>query len=195
MKTNVKNKKATRPIVCDCGGNLRPQKLKAYDFSRYVGFKVTLRGMDGLKCEKCGWETIDGRMINLALNHMVIDFAKSQRRLNGDQARYLRRGLGATQEELAIRMGIVRETVAKWECGDQTISPQHDFILRVLSLTSMIAAGQIPRAHAEEIMSTIRSVRLDPPNEISSINVADINATRNAAARIPPDRERRTAAG
>jgi hypothetical protein len=29
-------------------------------------------------------------------------------------------------------MGIYRETVAKWECGESEISPQHDYILRGL---------------------------------------------------------------
>ena len=192
MKKVTKNKKANRPIACECGGRLHPVKLKTYDFSRYVGFKVTLRGMDGLRCDSCGWETIHGGMINAVLNHMVIDFAKSQRRLNRDQARYLRRCLGATQEELATRMGIVRETVAKWECGDQTISPQHDFILRVLSLTSMIAAGKISRTYAEEVMSTIRAVRLDPPNNTSSINVPGSEAMRNMTT---PASERRSAVG
>ena len=180
-------------MVCDCGGHLRPTKLASYDLSKYVGFKVNLTGIDGLKCNKCGWETIDGRAINLAMDHMVITFTGFPRRLNGVEASYLRRRIAATQEELANRMGVVRETVAKWECGDQVISPQHDFILRVLSLTHMIAAGQISRAYAEKIMTEIRAVRSDPPEEPSSVSFAGIDIMRIAG--ISRGDERRAAAG
>jgi transcriptional regulator with XRE-family HTH domain len=193
MKVAAHKKKNPRPMVCDCGGHLRPTKLASYDFSKYVGFKVTLTGMDGLKCDKCGWQTIDGRTINLAMDHMVLTFARFPRRLNGVEASYLRRKIGATQEELANRMGIVRETVAKWECGDQVISPQHDFILRVLSLTQMIAAGQISRPYAERVMAEIRAVRSDPPKESSPVSLSRIDAMEIAG--IPRVRERRAATG
>ncbi|HZL16490.1 MAG TPA: helix-turn-helix domain-containing protein [Polyangia bacterium] len=194
MKVAAQKKKVARPMACDCGGHLHPAKLASYDFSKYVGFKVTLTGMDGLKCDKCGWETIDGHAINLAMDHMVVTFAGFPRRLNGIEASYFRRRLGVTQEELASRMGIVRETVAKWECGDQVISPQHDFILRVLSLTRMIAAGRISRNYAEKIMAEIRAVRSDPPEESSPISLSGIDAMKIAGT---PARahERRQAAG
>lgn len=154
--------------VCDCGGHLRPAKLDTYDFSRYVGFKVTLRGMDVLRCESCGWATLDGTMINTVLHRLVVDFTRFPRRLNANEAKYLRRSIDATQEELASRMGIVRETVAKWECDDQTISPQHDFILRMLALGGMVGRGLMTHEIAGEILAeNFRAVRSNPPREIT----------------------------
>src|SRR5450432_1860385 len=123
----VRNQQAKAPdpgvVACDCdGGSLRPVKLARYDFSDYVGFEVILSDMDGLRCDKCGAETLPGGMVNLVLNFIVVELAKQPKRLSGPEAKYLRHNLDVTQEELASRMGIVRETVAKWECGDAIIS-------------------------------------------------------------------------
>ncbi len=192
MKLATQKKKTVPPMVCDCGGRLRPAVLEKYDFSRYVGFKVTLSGMDGLKCDKCGWETLDGGTINHVLNYMVIDFTKFKRRLNGEEARYLRRSLSVTQEELATRMGVVRETVAKWECGTQEISPQHDFILRVLAMNGLVSLGLLsPHDAAAIIRSNFIAVRADPPEESTHINMTGVSMKTDA----PPHRERREAVG
>ena len=165
--------------TCDCGGALRPATVDAFDFSRYVGFKVTLYQAEVLRCDTCGWTTLDGTTINALMNHMVLDFTKFPRRLNGTEARYLRHSIEATQEELASRMGVVRETVAKWECGDQTISPQHDFILRMLALSGMVSRGiMTPEAAGKILSETFIAVRSDPPKPASTINMAGVDLAK-----------------
>jgi len=160
-----------RAIVCECGGRLRPTVLEQYDFSDYVGFEVILKGMEGFTCDTCGGETISGGLVNVVMNYTVVQIVQQPRRLNGAEARYLRHNLDATQEELGTRMGIARETVAKWECGDSTISAQHDFILRVFSLAAMIERGLVPRAYAERVMAGLRAVAVAPPGKTTSIRV------------------------
>ena len=117
MKEEQQKPRASRAVICECGGELRPTKFDVYDFSAYVGFKVTVSGVDGLKCTKCGGETVDGSLVNAVMTYTIVQIAKSPRRLNGAEARYLRHTLDVTQEELAARMGIDRVTVAKWESG------------------------------------------------------------------------------
>src|SRR6185312_12077997 len=106
MTVEGQENKISASDTCDCGGKLVPATFETYDFSRYVGFKVTLSGMEGLRCEKCEWKTLPGEVINHVLNYMVIDFTRFPRRLNGEEARYLRRRLELTQEELRVRMGV-----------------------------------------------------------------------------------------
>ncbi len=113
MKKQTERKVSGKPVACECGGRLLPTRLDAFDFSDYAGFAVTVHNVDGLRCNKCHGETIPGAMINAVLNYLVVHAARQPRRLNGDEAQHLRRYMGATQQELATRMGIVRETVAK----------------------------------------------------------------------------------
>jgi len=119
-----------KKTACECGGSLRSQIIKAFDFSAYCGFPLTITSVPGFVCSSCHGETIEGGTVNMVLNNLVLRITASKVRVSGAEAKFLRRALAITQSELADRMGIVRETVAKWECGEQPISAQHDFILR-----------------------------------------------------------------
>jgi len=166
MKKEQRKATANRAIICECGGELRSAKLDGYDFSDYVGLNVTVSGVEGFKCTKCGGETVDGSLVNLVMNYTIMQVAKSPRRLNGAEARYLRRTLHVTQEELADKMGIDRVTVADWERGAAQISPQHDYILRVFALGWMEAGNLITPECMTEILGTVfKAVRREPPKK------------------------------
>lgn len=166
MKKEQRKATANRTIICECGGELRPAKLDGYDFSDYVGLNVTVSGVDGFKCTKCGGETVDGSLVNLVMNYTIMQVAKSPRRLNGEEARYLRRTLHVTQEELADKMGIDRVTVADWERGAAPISPQHDYILRGFALGWMVAGNLITPECMTEILGTVfKAVRRELPKK------------------------------
>lgn len=152
-------------INCECGGQLLPVMLESFDFSGYTGFPIVINGLPGFKCSKCSGETVAGGILHLVFKLAVVEIAKLPRRLSGDEARLLRRVLSITQQELATRMAITRETVAKWECGDQEISPQNDFILRIVVITPLV--GQDPslisKAEWMELVSKLQSARTAPP--------------------------------
>ena len=173
-------------VRCECGGVLRRTKLAAYDFTDYIGFQVTLKDFEGLKCDKCGDETLDGRLVNAVMNFTVFQVVRQPRRLNGPEARYLRHFLDATQEDLATRMGIVRETVAKWECGDTAISSAYDYMLRGISLGAMIGSGLIHPDQARKILGdALGAIRSMPPEKGASIMVlrSDIDFPAKPAIR------------
>ena len=163
-------------LVCECGGRLRTEIATSYDFSGYVGFPVALRNVPILRCSKCAGETIDGGIINILLKVIVLEITKSPGRLSSDEARFLRRILGITQQELSDRMGIARETVAKWECGD-SISPQHDLILRVIVLTPIIVAEPafVPKPLMADLLGRMQAVRTGPPSPLGAIDLAPYN--------------------
>lgn len=171
-------------LACDCGGHLRPQLLAEYDFSGYVGFPLKLLNVPGLRCTKCAAETVHGGVINLVFKVLVSVIAQSPGRLNAEQARFLRRVVGTTQQELSDRMGIARETVAKWECGDAIISPQHDLILRVIVLGPLLEREPdfIPRKQVEELFSKLQAVRTAPPSAIDRLDLAPYELKRHGTA-------------
>jgi transcriptional regulator with XRE-family HTH domain len=165
---------------CECGGTLRPVTLEKYDFSDYVGFKVMLHGIPGLRCDKCRGETIIGGVVNAALNLTLMKIFEHPGRLRADEAKFLRRNLGITQEELATRMGINRVTVAKWECGDEPISPQHDYVLRGTALAGFAALHSIPRETADKIIrSVFNGVRTLPPEAATIIDASSLGTMPN----------------
>ena len=171
MKSQQPKPGASRAIRCECGGELRPTKFDVYDFSDYVGFKVTVSGADGFKCTKCGGETVDGSLVNAVMTYTIVQVAKSPRLLNGAEARFLRHSLHATQEELARNMGIDRVTVADWERGAKQISPQHDFILRTFAMSWMVAENLITPEHMREVLGAdFAAVRRMPPRKRTSLS-------------------------
>jgi len=168
-------------LRCHCGGALRAAELKDFDFSGYVGVRVVLRRVPGYRCHKCGSATLDGAFINTMEQVLAIAITQKPIRLSSQEAKYLRKHLGLTQEKLAERMGVERETVARWETGAE-ISPQHDLILRTVVVASLPAAPHVGRPAPSarilnEIIGTLTSVRRDPstpealldPNLVQSI--------------------------
>ena len=144
-----------RDIQCDCGGTVKPAKLTAFDLTEDLGIKVTARDVRGLRCSKCGWETLPGTTMNAAMHAVAAMILEVEERLPGDFARYLRKVLGLTQRELARRMGIARKTVNQWETAGP-ISPQHDLILRTLAYARLADA-------ARPTPSALDHVRTAPP--------------------------------
>lgn len=124
MKT-LKKKKAAAWLKCECGGPFTPTKLSNFDFSRYAGIPSFLDGAPGWKCSSCEREILRGDVINASLFFIAMDIVALPHRLPPALSRYLRRSMQITQQELADRMGVVRETVAGWESSLKEISPQH----------------------------------------------------------------------
>ena len=130
-----------KDIKCDCGGTVKPAKLAEFDLTEDLGIKVTAPDVHGLRCSRCGWETLPGRTMNAAMHAVAAMMLEIEERLPGDFARYLRKYLDLTQQELARRMGITRKTVNQWETA-RPISPQHDLILRTLVYAQLVDAAR-----------------------------------------------------
>lgn len=166
-------------IKCECGGELRPALLRDYDFSAETGLPVTLNKVAGLRCSKCGGKTLHGRAIEAALHLVALEIARGGR-LDADRARFLRRYLGLTQREPSQRMGIVRETVASWECGQTDISPQHDHILRNFAVWKVVACVPVAPAEVAAALDAVRTRR--PGRRQPPIDVADLRGILTRAA-------------
>jgi DNA-binding transcriptional regulator YiaG len=148
---------------------LRAAELKDFDFSGYVGIPVVLKQVPGYRCSGCGLHTLDGTIINTLEQVLAIAITQKPYLLSAQEAKYLRKHLGLTQEKLAERLGIARETLANWETGADRISPQHDFILRTVLVASLgvghtqaMNASTFPRV-LKEAIGTLTSVRRESP--------------------------------
>lgn len=158
---------------CDCGGMLEEVRLETFDFSWYGGIPSELRGVQGLRCDSCGFTTLSGQTINRAQESLALAIANKREILNGPEARVLRGYLELTQQELAERMGITRETVARWEGGGTPLSPQHDYILRTFIFVDLKkrslddALGSLDSLR--EVHTEPSGVQVPPPFIIDSL--------------------------
>ena len=177
--TTIKKKPSPGP-KCECGGTFKPAKLSNFDFAADSGIPSFLDGAPGWKCSTCGHEVLRGEVINASLFFLAMDIVAMPHRLSADFARYLRRSMQITQQELASRMGIARETVASWENGSKEISPQHDLILRVLMLNHARGSEALPAKVvvdiANDAMATLTGVRSEPaPRKVRDPRVTETN--------------------
>jgi len=118
-----------------------------------------------------------------------MDIVGLPHRLTAGFARYLRRSMQITQQELADRMGIARETVASWESSLKEISPQHDLILRVLMSNHARGSEALPTKVvvdiANEVMATLSAVRSEPaPRKPPDIRVTESDFKKLPASRL-----------
>lgn len=183
--TTTKRKRPAIGPKCECGGTLKPTQVSNFDFSKYSGIPSFLDGAPGWKCSSCAREILRGDVINASLVFIAMDIVQMPHRLSGPLARYLRRSMQITQQELADRMGIVRETVASWESNLKEISPQHDLILRVLMLNWARGSEALPEKFlvdmANEIMAKLQAVKSEPAPRKD----VDLRVTGSAFARLP----------
>lgn len=136
-------------LKCECGGTLRQVEIGNFDFSPFAGLPVELRDVPGLRCDVCGYQTLDGEVINHVLHSLTQEVLVLPRILSPDEAKYLRRHLELAPKDLAKKMHLRREVVEAWERGENPPSPRNDLLLRTLVIGNR--QPESPYAFSEEI--------------------------------------------
>ncbi|MDP2599904.1 MAG: YgiT-type zinc finger protein [Deltaproteobacteria bacterium] len=93
---------------------------------------VTLQGVEYYKCDQCGEEYFgfgDQEKLNAIIARVLI-FKKDP--LNGKELRFLRTYLGLSSAMFAMRVGLTKETVSRFENNKFPISKTLDVLVRSL---------------------------------------------------------------
>ena len=169
-------------MKCECGGVLRKAILPKVDFSAYAGIPVTLVDAPGFRCSSCGRETLGGALINRALQVLVQTIVTGPHRLTAERARFLRKSMRLTQQDLADRLGVNRITVTNWERSDAPISKEHDLMLRSI-VGAYLLRVERGRPRREEIAQAIDRARTEiAPAGSPPLVIADLNARMRKTA-------------
>jgi transcriptional regulator with XRE-family HTH domain len=97
-----------------------------------AGLPVTLVGVTVRRCPRCtrvetaveGWIPLLCAIAGVLIRKRV--------RLAAEEIRFLRRALALSRGDLADGLGTTRQAVARWEHGDEPISPPADRRLRLM---------------------------------------------------------------
>ncbi len=114
----------------ECRGKLTSERGNVnFDVS---GLPVVLLGVETRVCQSCGERevvvpNIEG--LHRALAELLI---RKPRRLAGREIRFLRKSLGWSGVEFAVRIGVRPETVSRWETGTEDIGETADRLLRLM---------------------------------------------------------------
>lgn len=129
-------------LCVSCGKKtMKPVFVQHYDLHALSGIPAFVDRMRILRCTSCDAETVEGKFINRVLLALTAAVASLPRRLTGEEARYLRKSLMLTQEELGQQIGANKVTISDWERGDAQISEHYDFILRGRCLAELAQKG------------------------------------------------------
>lgn len=115
-----------------CGGVLTIERNATRRYTAGGLPHVELHGLEVRRCGGCGEETV--AIPKMAQLHRVIAhaFVMQRRMLAPVEVRFLRKHIGLSAGDFAQRMGVARETVSRWEGGQQPMGASADRLLRLL---------------------------------------------------------------
>jgi putative zinc finger/helix-turn-helix YgiT family protein len=99
-----------------------------------VGLPLLLKDVELVKCDECG--NVDPVIPNLSglMHAIALAVISHPASLEGDEIRFLRKYLGLSTEEFSHLVHISKETLSRWENG-QEVGAQSDRLIRLLVLT------------------------------------------------------------
>lgn len=119
-----------------CGGKVRVKRVPEFRDDALLGLPgvVLVDSVDEWTCEACGEggitiPNLEG-LTAAIVTHRVMD----PRKLAGGEIRFIRGAMGMESGELAIDIGVRRETLSRWENQKEPIGPASEKLLRMLAL-------------------------------------------------------------
>ncbi len=112
-----------------CGGVLGPPEPVDLPYRSLPG--IVLVGIEARKCADCGEVEYSIPRIEQLNSSIAAELVAKPERLVGVEVRFLRKYLGWSGRDFAARIGVVPETVSRWENDALAIGETPDKLLRM----------------------------------------------------------------
>jgi DNA-binding transcriptional regulator YiaG len=125
------------------------KRLRSYEAGPVLGLRsVKVRNVPALVCRRCKNFVLDGGLLDSLHERLLVDILCNGRVLAGDEARFIRKAPGLSQASLALRLGVHRVTIARWESGDVPIDGPTSVAIRALAV--LIRVGKPMKPHERD---------------------------------------------
>jgi len=123
-----------RPGTIACENCSTPLRIfrEPHRYTIHADWAVTIEDAEVRRCPKCGHHEVvipRPQALNRTIAAAVI---RKQTRLAGPEMVFLRSQMGLTARALARVMGVVPESISRWETGALPVSPPVDRLLRTM---------------------------------------------------------------
>ncbi|MBI4280936.1 hypothetical protein HY628_01950 [Candidatus Uhrbacteria bacterium] len=136
---------------CSCGGSLEPTVLLQFDLSDFAGIPAVAKNIKGLCCLKCHCSTLEGLILDFALDELARKIISFDRPLTARELIYIRKHLRLTRSELVAKLpDATLALLEQWEEGVEAIPYHIDTFLRGLMLFKL-AQNRRSLAHPPQI--------------------------------------------
>jgi DNA-binding transcriptional regulator YiaG len=150
-------------------GTFEPTTVDRADLSALMGLSpVEVHHAPALRCTHCGEVTWEGTTLDAIAYELARQLVADSSHLAPDEVRYVRKYLGLTQADLATRLGVDRNTVARWEIADRPLRHGEAIALRALVALHLIAARPSLAASLQARFTTPPPAGRSAPYVVSS---------------------------
>lgn len=133
MKRSPRKAPSTeRAIPCpDCGGPLRVAR-QPHRYTVHPKWAITIADAEVSHCDKCGYFEVAIPKPDALHRTIAAAVIRKPALLAGPEIAFLRSELGMTGRALAKSLGVVQESVSRWENDALPVSATVDHLLRAM---------------------------------------------------------------
>jgi len=118
----------------NCGRETRTQPISRYQVKKELVGGMHVEVFDAVQelvCDKCGVLRTDVPNLPGLMAAVAVMRSNSERKLCGQEIRFLRKAMDNTAKELAAHLDTTEETISRWENDKLVISNPFERMLRV----------------------------------------------------------------
>ena len=117
----------------NCGAELTV-KVGDYRYAAGDGLNVVLKNVKKTYCPECGEDGVVIPKVSQLNEALAKVLASKPERLGPGEIRFLRKYLGWSGKDFAVRMGVTPETVSRWENGVRQMGETAEKLLRFCAI-------------------------------------------------------------
>ena len=127
----------SRLACLECGTDLRVTR-EPHKYSLHPKWSVTIADAEVRRCPKCGYFEVVIPMPDALHRTIAAAVIRKPARLSGPELVFLRSQLEMSARKLSRVIGVVHESISRWENGVLPVSPPVDRLMRMMVALTIV---------------------------------------------------------